>query len=36
MTEVEKTTARTLRRLYENYLNENRAELLPSLAGAGR
>jgi steroid delta-isomerase-like uncharacterized protein len=31
MTTVEQTNARTVRRLYEKYLNENRAELLPSL-----
>lgn len=31
MTTVEQTNARAVRRLYENYLNENHAELLPSL-----
>jgi steroid delta-isomerase-like uncharacterized protein len=31
MTTVEQANASTVRRLYENYLNESRAELLPSL-----
>jgi steroid delta-isomerase-like uncharacterized protein len=31
MTTVERANAKTVRRLYENYMNENRAELLPSL-----
>jgi steroid delta-isomerase-like uncharacterized protein len=31
MTIVEQTNARTVRRLYESYLNENQTELLPSL-----
>ena len=31
MTTVEQANARTVRRLYENYLNENRTQLLPSL-----
>jgi steroid delta-isomerase-like uncharacterized protein len=31
MTTVEQANAGAVRRLYENYLNENRAELLPSL-----
>jgi steroid delta-isomerase-like uncharacterized protein len=31
MTTVEQANARTVRRLHENYLNENRTELLPSL-----
>lgn len=31
MTTVEQANVRTVRRLYENYLNENHVELLPSL-----
>jgi hypothetical protein len=31
MTSVEETNAGTVRRLYEQYLNENRIELLPLL-----
>jgi steroid delta-isomerase-like uncharacterized protein len=31
MTTVEQTNARTVRRLYESYLNENQTGLLPSL-----
>jgi steroid delta-isomerase-like uncharacterized protein len=31
MTSVEQTNARTVRRLYENHLNDNRTELLPLL-----
>ncbi|HEY3988252.1 MAG TPA: ester cyclase [Acidobacteriaceae bacterium] len=35
MTAAEQANATTVRRLYEEYLNENRAELLPSLVTEG-